>query len=343
MNLKRITGYDSIKGLAIILVCLGHILQSNFIDYKESRVFLLIYAIQMPLFIIVSGFFSINKEIDDLKVWWNKIIARFIAYMIPFFSRAILFEKIFHTNDISITSRFHKIFFESLDSGLWYLYVAFILYFTLSLTNLIVHRFGFKTKGINFFVEGGVYVGLLIPWCIIAVVYGTGFMGSKFVLYYSVFYFFGYCLKKYIDPVLEGKRVEDYLVALSMLVGVWIACNCNILAVEDTLLSISERMAAGLLLSYSLIKLVLKKDKVFETIKLDRLGKYTLEIYYVHGIAFSLMAKSEIFKLYSVDGLLQFILECLITAVYTTLIVATIKSNKITDFLFFGKRTLERK
>ena len=339
MNTKRISGYDSIKGLAIVLVCIGHILQSNFTDFRESRIFLLIYAVQMPLFIIVSGFFAIGDSgIDSISTWARKVGTRFIAYMVPFFSRIIFFEKVFHTNDISIHDRFSKIFLSSLDSGLWYLYVVFVLYFIISLAVLITKRLHTTNKWITFLCECVIYGAFLIPWCGIVLVKGTGFMGAKFVLYYSVFYFFGFCLKKYIDPVLDKTKMQEYLVAMSAIVGVWIACNCgDILAVEDTLTSVAQRMAAGLLLSYALIKVVLKYEKAFEKLKFDRIGQYTLEIYYVHGIAFSLMSECAKYKLYSIEGLTQLVFECLITTVYTAIIIAFIKSNSITDFVFFGK------
>jgi len=207
----------------------------------------------------------------------------------------------------------------------------------ISLTVLIAKKIQTTNQWILFFSEGVVYGVLLLPWCVIALVKGTGFMGAKFVLYYSVFYFWGFCLKKYIDPVLEKTKVQDYIVAICALIGVWIACNCDILAVEDTLTSVAQRMMTGLFLSYALIKLVLKNEWLFEIIKFNWIGRYTLEIYYVHGIAFALMSECTKYKLYSVEGLTQFVFECAITAAYTVIIIAFIKSNYVTDFIFFGK------
>lgn len=66
---------DSLKGLAIILVVVGHCIAWNFSDYntiiKESKPsdlfwWHLIYSFHMPLFFWISGFL-LPQKIDTLK------------------------------------------------------------------------------------------------------------------------------------------------------------------------------------------------------------------------------------------------------------------------------------
>lgn len=49
--------FDLLKGVAIILVVLGHSIQILDVDYYGNPVFRLIYMFHMPLFIFISGYF----------------------------------------------------------------------------------------------------------------------------------------------------------------------------------------------------------------------------------------------------------------------------------------------
>lgn len=46
---------DIARGMAIILVVLGHSIQSNIMDMDSSLVFRIIYSFHMPLFMFISG------------------------------------------------------------------------------------------------------------------------------------------------------------------------------------------------------------------------------------------------------------------------------------------------
>ena len=71
MDINRFNWVDNVKGLAIILVVLGHI-ASSFSTF--------IYSFHMPLFFIVSGFFL--NPINELK---SEIIKSFKRLFRPFF------------------------------------------------------------------------------------------------------------------------------------------------------------------------------------------------------------------------------------------------------------------
>lgn len=61
---KRELYPDIIKGIAIILVVLGHCIQfgsafsTNLLFFKSS-IFIAIYSFHMPLFMLISGYFFI--------------------------------------------------------------------------------------------------------------------------------------------------------------------------------------------------------------------------------------------------------------------------------------------
>lgn len=51
---NRIDYIDILRGFAIFLVTLGHIIEKS--GYKESPLFTFIYSFHMPLFFCISGF-----------------------------------------------------------------------------------------------------------------------------------------------------------------------------------------------------------------------------------------------------------------------------------------------
>lgn len=78
---KRNVDIDIGKGIAIILVVVGHIIQHgshNNFDYLEHDLFKVIYSFHMPLFIFLSGFVSaigVKKQklngliLKKFKIW----------------------------------------------------------------------------------------------------------------------------------------------------------------------------------------------------------------------------------------------------------------------------------
>ena len=73
---KRIGYIDMAKGLAIILVIIGHI------SFTPSMGKTILYLFHIPLFFFLSGFtFSIDKYANFSSFFWNK----FKGIVVPFF------------------------------------------------------------------------------------------------------------------------------------------------------------------------------------------------------------------------------------------------------------------
>lgn len=105
---KRDTRIDCLKFWLIIFVVLGHITQFTIYD-KEAfsvhivrRVIHSVYLFHMPLFIMISGYFSRKKE---MKSFWKDIIKLVKVYLIfhlfwillgIYNGRTITFEQFFH-------------------------------------------------------------------------------------------------------------------------------------------------------------------------------------------------------------------------------------------------------
>lgn len=76
---------DAIKGAAILLVMAGHVLVWNHME--DGIIYDVIKVIQMPLFILVSGYLcGMGRKISILSEYGAKVKKRALSYLTPSFS-----------------------------------------------------------------------------------------------------------------------------------------------------------------------------------------------------------------------------------------------------------------
>lgn len=111
---KRINKYDNLKGLAIILIVLGHLDYLNVINpFHLSRFF---FLIDLPIFFFVAGYFS--------KIAPDQPLKSFKRLMIPYFLFCFLIElfRFLYTG----SSDWDLIFIQS-SMAMWFLISLFIM------------------------------------------------------------------------------------------------------------------------------------------------------------------------------------------------------------------------
>lgn len=106
MKNNRVTYIDRLKGLAIILVVIGHLLKTG----ETGLLYQFIYSFHMPLFMFLSGLviFELPK--------WHKLCFKLTNYLFPFFIVGSLYSLFIDTN-ISV------FFISAKKLGYWYLLV----------------------------------------------------------------------------------------------------------------------------------------------------------------------------------------------------------------------------
>ena len=110
---------DATKGAAILLVMLGHVLVWNHME--DGILYDVIKVIQMPLFILVSGYLcGMGRKISSLSEYGNKLKKRALSYLTPFFFWIILQHPLHPAANIVET-------LFGLDKGLWFLMTLFLL------------------------------------------------------------------------------------------------------------------------------------------------------------------------------------------------------------------------
>ena len=65
---NRIVYIDALRGFAILLVIVGHLIQFNYSSGIENPIFNIIYSFHMPLFFFISGYVhSFSKKYTPLS------------------------------------------------------------------------------------------------------------------------------------------------------------------------------------------------------------------------------------------------------------------------------------
>ena len=174
MMKKRELGFDLLKLFAIYLVIWGHCTQYFFSSDKlEEPIFRIIYSFHMPLFIMISGYFStssLKKNIPDLfSQKFIQLIVPCVTWGTLLFLRKIILE--FDSVDISFQLWTHY----SLRI-LWFLKCLFICY--------IIYYFSFKYITNKFFsIVVFILIGMNTPFYQVNVLYPYFLIGVIMHMY----------------------------------------------------------------------------------------------------------------------------------------------------------------
>lgn len=120
---QRLKYIDFAKGIAILLVVMGHVL--CFLFYGESRcgesgLFQIISGFHMPLFMFLSGIVASFGEASITFVV-KDTYKRFHSLIVPFLFFGILYSFVIGNHDA-------ELFLSNMKLGYWYLFVLFELY-----------------------------------------------------------------------------------------------------------------------------------------------------------------------------------------------------------------------
>lgn len=339
---RRIEWIDQLKGVAILIVVIRHVMQSNIINCSETILGNAIFAVQMPLFMIVSGYFSVTSERyykfrDELKTYIKK---RTMHYMLPFASWFIIvnvFIRGFYERNIIQAM---CVLVNNIDVGLWFLYVVFIL----SLVIIVAKRICYKAKriqnaGIASIIIGGV---MLLPLVFIGKILGMRFMGINLILYYYVFFALGHTLFLYKEKIKLISNNNVRLMCgfgLSLIIFTLIILTHNIELSPDSIINVAIRILAAITGSLVIAIAVYKLSKGKKSL-LAKIGQFTLEIYVVHVCYIGVLPKGE-YYFYTFDGVIFFLLAFLITMALTTFTIFFITKIPILNIIFFGKKPIQ--
>lgn len=189
MAKERFIWADSLKGWLMILVIIGHAMQSLLLDgCNDNHVWNLIYSFHMPAFMAVSGWLAFRGETlnnSDRGGYLYVCKRRALQLLIPYFMWS--FIQFVQSGNYTIENISKIILYP--DAYLWFLWVLFWICVLFNLAQLIAA----KCKINEMFIIG-IFCVLLVALMVGAEIRVLGF---QFLAYYFIFYTLGYCLHKF--------------------------------------------------------------------------------------------------------------------------------------------------
>ena len=218
---------DVSKGLAILLVIIGHTYQNRFENYDDFAIFRVIYSFHMPLFVFLSGAVSsISSKKHDQKssskivfnAFWLQIKRLCKRLLVPFISWTIIGYYISHRNLAPSDFLFKVI--VSPDWSLWFLVCIFYcnLFSSLirSLLNIITLNFrNFEKKNSLYKnIESSENITLLLIFIIWEIISKN--MPNEYGLVFAKKYFFYFVLgslfyKILLNPIFQRSMPIFYV------------------------------------------------------------------------------------------------------------------------------------
>ena len=204
MEKERLIWADSLKGLLIILVILGHAIQSTLgNECFNNHLWNLIYSFHMPAFMAVSGWFAF-RPIPNRGGYVTIIKRRCYQLLIPY----ILWSLI----SLLIRGRFNLISIWNMiiypDTSFWFLWVLFLISVTFVTCQWMAKQI--KCDELLFI---GLSCAILFG---VMVLFDIRVFGFQFLAYYILFYTAGYCIHRYS----LNQRIRNKIVLASLFL-VW--------------------------------------------------------------------------------------------------------------------------
>lgn len=330
---------DIIRGIAILMVVLGHTISTTTTHYEQNWLFRMIWSLQMPLFFILSGYITkYARSIESAKDVGNYIVRKICAYIFPwivwtFFVRALLMgQTVFF--DIPY-------FLYHMDIGYWFLISLFTVNLIYGIAIFLSQKLAKqKIKRILlfmlFFMIG---TGILF---ILGSVLGMNFLSIKLTLYYIPFFLGGWLYGQFDDDILnkaKGKRILDIIIAVSFVVYLFGMWRVNIYALRESLLEISLRISISVAGCIAICGFIgnrpVKEGKINQALLFC--GKHSLEIYLSHNIFLSLIKFDEVMGISSLSGAVGCFLAYICILVLAITFIALINSNKVLRKFLFWK------
>lgn len=338
---------DIVRGIAMLLVVLGHTITGCTVGSQDSFLFNVIWSLQMPLFILISGYVTkYSRGCKDIKSFGQFVWRRTLAYLLPL----VVWTFVVHGLVCG-----QKQFFDitwlvyHMDSGYWFLFTIWTISLCFGLSEFLAKKI-FHTKTREFIATSLLFGLFGIVLLAIGKVAGMNFLGIKLTVYYIPFYWLGYLWGKYGENLFEIKRAETIKIgiAISTLVWVYILFKFNLYNMPDDGYSVIIRFVGSITgciavcgLCNGIFGIIDNNDIKSGSAKIGKFfhwaGFHSLEIYLVHGLVLDILRLAESPQLMSVSGIMLTIANFILTMALLVVVILLTNQNKYLRLFLYGK------
>lgn len=283
--MQRNISIDLIRGFAMLLVVLGHTISGITANFEDSFIFQIIWTLQMPLFILISGYVTrYSKPITSTSLLIKHLKKRSISYLLPW----VIWTFIIRGLILNQTNFFNlKYLFWNMDTGYWFLITIWTISIIYGCSDYLSTKFKAENVRMKIFLHFLCFVIGMIILVLIGLLTGYDFLCLKLTLYYMPFYFLGYIFGQLQDIIHSNKfmiKIQDTIVIASLIVWTYFILRYNFYNSETAITDILMRFTVSLCGCIAIMGLMSK----ISVSGIGRLfqwgGIYSLEIYLGHGI-----------------------------------------------------------
>ena len=283
--MNRVVWVDALKGILIVLVVLGHSIQTVMIkmglSFIDDYLWNLIYSFHMPAFIAVSGYLAYSKKLVVGDGFWIKTsVKRFRQLMVPYLLWSIMLFLVNHN-----VLHYHEYLLYP-QKSLWFLWALFFIVIIFNAVDGIAHKLNLMQE----VAMGGSWIILI---GVMFALPDAKLLGVEYIAYYFFFYLAGYYLNKH-----SGKLIIKNGFMLALIGVVWF-CLGSIYTtqglpqeltcvplVPSSILYYIYRISTSLFAIWFFFSIAIK---VFECNRrqsswIVKLGRVSLGIYAVHMV-----------------------------------------------------------
>ncbi|PWM20833.1 MAG: hypothetical protein DBX97_03075 [Collinsella tanakaei] len=334
---------DILRGIAMLMVVLGHTMTGCAMNSEQSFLFNVVWTLQMPLFMLISGYVTkYSKPITSAKSWGKFIGKRTLAYLLPWLVwtiviRGIIFQQ---KNFLDI-----KFLIYHMDAGYWFLFTIWTVVMVFGIAQFISEKIASrKNKYVKMIVLTAIYVLGMCAVGGVGFIMGFSFLCIKLTLYYMPFYFVGYLfgqLQSEIEKIKFGRQIIDGCIAVCLVVWIALMLRYNFYAIGNSAFGIILRAVAslsGCIAICGLVSGIVNNVKI-QGVFIQYVGVHSLEIYTIHGLLLSMIKPVELPAFLSMEGMVLIILNFMLTVGVSIAVIALLNQSKVLKIILFGKRS----
>jgi fucose 4-O-acetylase-like acetyltransferase len=331
---KRLLYIDRFKGIAILLVVMGHFIQENTIESVYSPIFSWIYSFHMQVFMFISGYVAYKTTtINSVSDCYKFLKKKSIGLLVPYFIWPLIVNKFFFSNsDQGLKKLLAEAWFLTGHwQPLWFLWMLFFLLLNYAVFNVLSN---WLNKRISFIVD--LFLFLFISSALVAIkIFHMPFpLRIESYLLFYLFFFTGVFVSKF--EILSKLALNELFFTVMFLVFILMSGRFDylVLSSEQKLLKIVISFAAIFTLYY-----IVNKIEWNATIDkyIQQWGTYSIVIYTTHFTMIKLTTSVAVFNKL---GLLALFIVSLVFAFIIIsacmLLYKVIRLSSVIDFLLYG-------
>lgn len=162
MMRQRLKYFDMMKGLAIFLVVMGHVLTMCVRDVDRAPVFKFIGQIHMPLFFFISGWFAV-KLTEKGRLVAPSLLSRGRRLLLPMLGASTLWIYYFPVSGLQspFDSTWSGLWLNEWKNGYWFTFVLFGIFAVYAALVPLMRRFASLYAGVAAAVAAWIILGAL--------------------------------------------------------------------------------------------------------------------------------------------------------------------------------------